>query len=162
MPAINKQRRVSKWGALWLVLPLAIFVHPAFSGASDTSQCGNSTVADAWGPAAASQAQFFLTKLQRIVRAKDKGQFASLLHYPVRVLDGNHSYDIPSSSVFIRKYSSVITPAVKNAILEQSGSCLFANGDGIMIGRGQVWFQRESGWDMKITSINLRAPTKHD
>ena len=51
-----------------------------------------------------------------------------------------------------------MTSRVRHAILAQSASCLFANGQGVMIGRGQIWFQEQSDGKMKIITINLGAP----
>jgi hypothetical protein len=138
--------------SLLLVLPHGVCI------AQDISRCGNSTVEDAWGPTVASEAASFLARLQRNVKANDKTQFASLVHYPVHVIDGNHSIEISSSSNLMKKYSAILTADVRHAILAQSAQCLFANGQGIMIGRGQLWFQKEPSGEMKIITINLSAP----
>jgi len=156
---INNRLRLLKHLGGWLGLPLAILLACAPSCAQDASRCGHSTVEDAWGPAVDSEAKSFLIKLQRVVKTDEKEQLASLIHYPIDVLHGNHSIKISSPSEFVDKYSSIITLNVRQAILTQPASCLFANGEGIMIGRGQVWFQKEPGRDMKIITINLSAPT---
>ena len=155
---INNRSRSLKLLAGWLVLALAPLLSHALCRAQDTSRCANSTVEDAWGPAVASEARSFLVRLQRIVKTGDKKQFASLIHYPIRVLDGKHSIEISSPSDFVEKYSSILTPDVKHAILAQSATCLFGNGQGMMVGRGQLWFRKESSGDMKIITINLSAP----
>ena len=162
MPAIrrtNNEPGTLKWLAGWMVLPLVILLSHGLCLAQDSSRCGgDSTVEDAWGPTVASEARSFLVRLQRIVKTGDKKQLASLIHYPIRVLDGDHSIEISSPSRFVEKYSSILTPDVKHAILAQSATCLFGNGQGMMIGRGQLWFQKESSGDMKIITINLSAP----
>jgi hypothetical protein len=146
----------------WLALPLAILSFHAPCRAQDMAQdiarCGHGTVEDAWGPTVASEAKAFLVKLQRIVRANDKKQFASVIHYPVLVWYRGHSAEISSPSEFVAKYSSIVTPNVRHAILAESPECLFGNGQGMMVGRGQVWFQKESGGDMKIITIDSIAP----
>ena len=159
---LNNRSRVLNCVAGWLVLPLVTVLSHSVCSAQDTSRCGNSTVEDAWGPEVASQAQSFLSRLQRIVKANDKEQFASLIRYPIRVFDGSRSIAISSPSDFVRKYSSILTPDVKNAILAQSATCLFANGQGMMVGRGQVWFQKEPSGAMKIITINLSAPRNNE
>jgi hypothetical protein len=150
-------RRVAGW-----LMPLLIALPQAVFSAQDTSSCGHSTVEDAWGAEVASQARSFLTRLQRIVRSDDKAQFASVTHYPVRVLDGSRVTEISSPSDLVRNYSSVLTPDVRHSILAQSATCLFANGQGMMIGKGQVWFRKEPSGDMKIITINLSAPRGGD
>lgn len=141
-----------------LLLTLTLTLAHGISSAEDTAHCGNSTVEDAWGPDVASQAERFLGTLQSFVRAKDRAGVASLVHYPIRILNGDHSYEISSSSEFVKKYSSIMTPNVKRAISSQAKECLFANGQGMMVGKGQLWFQREPSGDMKVITINLSAP----
>jgi hypothetical protein len=142
----------------WLILSLVFVLSRGVCIAEATSRCGHSTVDDAWGPAVASQAKSFLVRLQRAVKADDKAQFASLVHYPIRVISKGHSVKISSSRNLIKKYSAILTSDVRHAILAQSAECLFANGDGIMIGRGQVWFQKGPSGEMKIITINVSAP----
>ena len=148
---------------VWLTLVLLIASGSrAVCKAQDSSACGHSTVDDAWGPVFGSQAKAFLVRLQRVVETNDKIQFTSLVHYPLHVLDGNHGTEISTPADVIRKYPSILTPDVRNAIRAQSPGCLFANSQGVMIGRGQIWFQEESSGNMKIFTINLSAPRKTD
>lgn len=143
---------------LWGVLLLAFCGLQNISASQDTGRCEQSTVKDAWGPKIATEARSFLIRLQSVVKATDRKQFSSLVHYPVRILQQNHSFEIFSPSDFVDKYSAIVTPEVKHAILAQSPDCLFGNGDGMMVGRGQVWFQKESSGEMKIVTINPHAP----
>ena len=120
--------------------------------------CGHSTVEDARGPTVAAEARSFLLKLQRIVKMNDKKQFSSLVHYPIRVLDGDRAIEISSPTELVDKYSTVLRADVKHAILAQSARCPFGNGQGMMVGKGQLWFQKESNGEMKIVTINPSAP----
>jgi hypothetical protein len=154
---------VLKWLGRCLVLALATLSCGPRCRAQNASPCRDSTVEDAWGPTVASEARAFLATLQRVVKAGDKKQFAKLIHYPVRVFeDGGRSVEITSRSDLVKKYSSILTPAVRHAILTQSAACLFGNGQGMMIGNGQVWFQKEPDGNMKIITINLPAPKVGD
>ncbi len=147
----------------WLTLALLIASGPhAVCKAQGSPPCGNSTVDNAWGPVFGSQAKAFLVRLQRVVETNNKIQFASLVHYPLHVLDGSHANEISTPADLIRKYPSILTPDVRHAIRSQSPTCLFANGQGVMIGRGQIWFQEESSGNMKIYTINLGAPRQTD
>jgi hypothetical protein len=101
----------------------------------------------------ASEAKAFLAKLQHIVKTNNKKEFASLIDYPIRVYLGGHLTKISSRSDFVHKYSSIIAPDVRHAILAQSADCLFGNYQGMMIGRGQVWFQPGSDGQMRIITI---------
>jgi hypothetical protein len=119
-------------------------------------------VDDAWGPEFASQARVFLTELQRVVKMNDRARFSTLIQYPVHVFQGNQGNEIASRKEFIRRYSSIVTPDIKRAILTQSPDCLFANGQDVMIGNGQIWFQKQSEAQMKIITFNLSSSRGSD
>ena len=140
-----------------LVIVTVMAVLACVCDAQDT-KCENSTVQDAWGPAIASQAQSFLAELKRVVKENNKVEFASLVHYPLRVFDRNHDIKISSPSELISKYPHILTQDVRHAILTQSAQCLFANGQGMMVGNGQLWFQKEASGEMKVITINVGAP----
>jgi len=121
--------------------------------------CGHSTVDDNYGRVYSSEARSFLSKLQHVVKADDRAQFAVLVQYPLRI-NGDHKLQIPTPEDLIRKYPQIVTPNVKLAITHQSANCLFANGDGVMIGDGQVWFNEDASGKMKIVTINLGLPNR--
>ena len=140
---------------LFLVITAA---PPVLCASQSTSNCPNSTVQDAWGPEVTSQAKSFLVTLQKVVESNDSAGFARLVHYPVRIIDGARMSKIANRSTLIRKYSSLMTANVREAILKQSQECLFGNDQGVMIGNGQIWFQPEPSGKMKIITINLTTP----
>jgi hypothetical protein len=149
-----------KW-AFWFTMLLytfaALFVPVSHAQDASNSGCGHSTVADAWGPEFASQAEVFLAQLQRIVKTNDKARFAKLVHYPIEVSVGDKTNKVSTPSDFVRRYRSIVTPALEQTILTQDPKCLFANGQGVMIGHGQLWFRQE-GNAMKIVTITLDLP----
>jgi hypothetical protein len=146
--------RTRRFVMLFLVLSVsaALFCN-AQNSASST--CENSTVADAWGPEFASQAKVFLAGLQSVVKSEDKEQFASLVQYPVHIFGGKKGKEIRTRADLIRSYSSIMTPDFKHAILAQPSECLFANGQGVMVGGGRIWFQKQSDGAMRIITFNL-------
>ena len=84
----------------------------------------------------------FLTNLQRAVRANDRGAVAKLVHYPLRVNSDGRSRFYPDSAAFRADYERIFTPQVRRAILDQRFERLFGSSRGLMIGQGQVWFDR--------------------
>jgi hypothetical protein len=155
-PASRRTVRGLKW-----VLMAFVFLSPVHCQAQESSRCnGNRTVEDAWGTKVASETIAFLTQLQRALRAGDKKQIASPVHYPLRVFDGSLTIEISSPSDLVTRYSSVFSRDVRQAILTQSGECLFGNDQGMMIGNGQVWFELESSGEMKIITINKIGQTE--
>ena len=155
--------RSSRGAGLLIVVTLLICVQqlaprcPAQS--KSIPNCGNSTVADAYGPAFASRSEAFLARLQSIVRANDKAKFTNLVHYPIQVSWGSRDITIKDRSDFIRNYRLILTPELKKAILFQNPKCLFANEQGVMIGHGQLWFYEEPDKSMKIITITLGFPS---
>jgi hypothetical protein len=143
--------------AAWVAAILLTIFGPAqkASSAQTKSTCGQSTVEDAWGANFASEAKLFLDQLQRVVRDKDKAKLASLIEYPVRINVGSHHSEIASEKEFLRKYSSVLTPDMVREVLAQMPDCLFGNSQGVMIGRGVIWFQRQPEGTMKIIAFNI-------
>ncbi len=124
---------------------------------SDTD-CGHSTVEDAWGRDFASRAKAFLAELQAVVEKDDSARFASLVRYPVRVFDGSSRAKVSTAAELIKRYPSFMSPAVRKAILDQSPACLFGNYQGVMIGDGQIWFTEQPNQKMRIITINADAP----
>lgn len=134
---------------------VALFVPGCRAQGALGSTCDHSTVSDAWGDKFASDAERFLAELQRIVNSNDRAKFAALVHYPIQIsIGGSDNIRVATLEQFIQRYPSIVTEALKKAILNQDPKCLFANGQGVMIGHGQLWFSQE-GNAMKIIAITL-------
>ncbi|TDW97414.1 hypothetical protein [Dinghuibacter silviterrae] len=58
-----------------------------------------------------------------------------------------------SPAWFKERYTHLFTPALKTAIFRQRLDRVFRNGQGAMIGRGEVWFQEIRG-RYYVTAIN--------
>jgi len=142
--------------SLWALLACGAPAAPCQSQ-SDTS-CGQSTVEEAGGPEFASRAKSFLAKLQAAVEKNDKTRFASLVQYPVRMLSGSRRTKISTRAELIKRYQSIVTADIRKAVLDQSPACLFGNYQGVMVGRGQIWFAEQSDGHMKIITINTDVP----
>jgi hypothetical protein len=103
----------------------------------------------------------FLTSLQRAVRAGDRGAVARLVHYPLRVNSGGQSRFYRDSAALRADYERIFTPQVRRAILDQRLDRLFGSSRGLMIGNGQLWFDRvcsnrscSSPGPVRITAVN--------
>ncbi len=80
------------------------------------------------------------------------------MHYPIRVRVGAKGRKISKPSELVRRYPTIVNPSLQRAILAQSPECLFANGQGVMIGHGQLWFAMQDGGMIKIIAITLDLP----
>lgn len=140
-------------------LLLATLLAPVCKGQnSGNLPCGHSTVSDAWGPKFASRAESFLTELQHIVRTDNKTEFAALVRYPIDVSRGSKTSRVFTPADFVRRYRSIVTPDLQQTILIQKPECLFANGQGVMVGHGQLWFREQEGGALRIITITLDSP----
>lgn len=81
--------------------------------------------------------------------------FASLVRYPLRVYENNKAYTISTRAEMIRKYPSIFTKSSRQAILAQSPDCLFANGQGVMVADGRIWFRKDPDGKMRIVTLNI-------
>jgi hypothetical protein len=101
----------------------------------------------------------FLATLQQAVRNDDRQAVASLVSYPIKVrIDGTPT-TLPDPAAFIAQYPEVMTEPVRAAVEVAEPAALFANSDGVMIGRGELWFGGvyEDGaetYDIRIVGIN--------
>ena len=107
----------------------------------------------------------FLTTLQTAVTHDDSTAVAALVAYPLSVNRPHGGFAVGNRRTFLLRYRQIITPPVRRAILAQVPDSLFANWQGLMIGRGDVWFGPECGASapktcatLHIIAINLDAP----
>ena len=84
--------------------------------------------------------QTFFGTLQSAVAADDRQAVAGMVDYPFRTRIDGKSVTIKDASHFVASYDGIVTAKVKRAIAEQSYAKLFANGQGVMIGDGELWF----------------------
>ncbi len=82
----------------------------------------------------------FLDSLKAAVANDDRRAVAAMVRYPIRVqLDGQGA-SIGSAADFVLRYPDIMNSQVRGAVLAQEVKELFVNWQGVMIGRGEVWF----------------------
>ena len=97
----------------------------------------------------------FLRALQVAVAKKHRAKVASMVDYPVTVTIAKRKKKIKTSKELIRHYRAIFNAKVKRAIARQKVEKLFVNQQGVMIGRGEIWFnQQPTGKALKIIAIN--------
>jgi hypothetical protein len=101
----------------------------------------------------------FLATLQQAVRNDDRQALASLVSYPITVRIDGAPTTLADPAAFSARYPEVMTEPVRAAIEAAEPATLFANSDGVMIGRGELWFGGvyEDGaktYDIRIVGIN--------
>jgi hypothetical protein len=103
------------------------------------------------------EASDFLAALQAAVAEENRGQVADLVDFPLDVNTGGARTTVGTKQQFIDSYAQIIDPQVKAAILAQTADGLFANWQGVMIGRGEVWFGGVGSappYQVRIIAIN--------
>ena len=103
----------------------------------------------------------FLGRLQAAVRGDDRGAVVRLVQIPLRVNSGGQSQIYPDAKSVRRDYEKIFTQRVRQSILAQRSDRLFSRDLGVMIGNGEVWFDRvclDEGCarqgPVRITAIN--------
>ncbi|MGH6750329.1 MAG: hypothetical protein ACRECI_13565 [Methyloceanibacter sp.] len=118
--------------------------------------------------AAESESEFqipeteIIKAMQGAVRADDKDWFVKHLHYPVRYY-GKPTHIITSKAWFLKNYTTVIGPKLKETILGQDPEKYLKNYQGLMVGEGShnIWLEEfgdsgsaEIGSNYQIITIN--------
>jgi hypothetical protein len=117
------------------------------------SKCDGSTVED-FSASLAPKARSFLAGLKAAVQVANKEKVAAMVQYPLRVNLTKGNRTVRTAAEFVKDYDSLFTPAVRKAIETQVPECLFANYQGVMIGRGEVWFQEQQDGALRIKALN--------
>lgn len=97
---------------------------------------------------------YWVKVLKRAVADDHREQIASMVHYPLRVnSDKNKHIEIRDQAAFFKFYNDIFTPKVKQAVLSEGDTDFFAKGEGVMLGRGDLWFSLYDG-KLLIRAIN--------
>lgn len=97
---------------------------------------------------------YWVKVLKQAVAGDHCEQIASMVHYPLRVnSDKGRHFEIPNHAAFCKSYNDIFTPNVKQAVLSEGDTDFFAKGEGVMLGRGELWFSLYDG-KLLIKAIN--------
>ncbi len=75
---------------------------------------------------------------------------AAALHYPVFVSIGGQRMHLPNAAVLRARYDAIFTPAYLARIRADIPHLMFVNEQGLMLGGGAVWFNRDGA----VISLN--------
>jgi len=79
------------------------------------------------------------TALKKGVAAHDAKAVAALALYPVNVNVGGKKRKVADAATFEREYDRIITADIAKTIAAQTFEGVFVNGQGVMLGNGQIW-----------------------
>jgi|SRR3989339_1337277 len=98
----------------------------------------------------------FVNKLKMAVRHHRVKMMAQMIAYPLTV---NGKPTIQNKQAFIHSYSALFTSQVKKAIANQKLEALFVNYQGVMLGNGEIWINKQwtngkAGGKLYIIAVN--------
>ena len=111
------------------------------------------------------EVEAFFVSLEEAIASDNRRKVASLIAYPLTVDVAGEALTIRDEADFVREYEVVVTGGVKRAVADAEVATLFANWQGVRIGRGEVWFSgvyeeddvEEQEYVLKVTAINPAA-----
>lgn len=99
--------------------------------------------------------QRFLAALQSALSRDDSVAVSKLFQYPpLGIWDGHQWLYIRRSEDLLPVYRSVFSTDVRRLILRATFDSLWANFQGVTVGRGRVWFQTDLRGDPRIAAVN--------
>lgn len=88
----------------------------------------------------------FIRDLQLAVEADDTEALAGMIRYPFTIRgEGEADRVYKDRAALLPHIHALFTPNVRQAILGAEWASLFVRDQGVMIGRGEVWFDRHEG-----------------
>ncbi|HEX5138218.1 MAG TPA: hypothetical protein VFY93_14675 [Planctomycetota bacterium] len=88
--------------------------------------------------------------LQRAVADHDRATVAGMVRFPIWARTGGAPVRLASEKRFLKVYDRVFTPSFGDRIAEAIPHHMFSKYSGVMLGNGQIWFDKEG----RIVAIN--------
>lgn len=95
-----------------------------------------------------------LERLQTALRAGDRAGLAGMVRYPFTTYaNGQAVRTYDGTAALLQDFDRLFSPPVQSAILRASDANVFVNGEGIMLGNGELWLNIFEG-QLLISAIN--------
>ncbi|MBW8781261.1 MAG: hypothetical protein JF599_05150 [Verrucomicrobia bacterium] len=110
--------------------------------------------------------KLFFKDIQKAVAGDQAERLATMVLYPLTVKIDTGNVVLKAPRDFVDMYKRIITAKVKQAVNDQQSDTLFKSWRGLMIGRGQIWFDlvkledESKDFAYKIIAINPLAPSQ--
>lgn len=82
----------------------------------------------------------FFREIKLAIENRDAKWIAKNINIPLNVNINGKKTSIKTEKEFIKNYDSIITPVIVDAVRSQDENDMFKNWQGIMAGKGQIWF----------------------
>jgi hypothetical protein len=84
--------------------------------------------------------QAFFSSLKQAVEKHDASAVSAMVSYPMTIHPGTKgAIHVRTPQNFIAQYDKIVTPHIADIIQKQKYEDLFVNGQGAMLGSGEVW-----------------------
>lgn len=100
--------------------------------------------------------------MRKAVLGNDVKWLSEAMSYPIVLKSGESRYTLQNTNDFALHASVILTPHLKSTVQNQSPDTLFKNWQGVMVGKGEIWFSevaenngKETTWVQRIIAINL-------
>lgn len=80
----------------------------------------------------------FFSELKTAFASKDQDAIGKVMLFPFKV-NGDKRYSVKDMAEFKKKFNSIFTKKITDAVVSQDIGNLFCRDQGVMIGSGQVW-----------------------
>ncbi|WP_349670680.1 hypothetical protein [Lacrimispora sp.] len=102
----------------------------------------------------ASDVENFAKQIKLNIMEDKRQELADLINYPINVTINNKKTSINSSEELIQHYNEIITSDFKNKLSNSYTKYLFSNSMGVMLGNGEIWFDKFNDQGFRIYAIN--------
>ena len=82
----------------------------------------------------------FFQEIKQAIESHDAKWIAENINLPLNVNINGKKFSIKTEKSFIKNYDNIITTTIVEAVRLQDENDKFKHWQGIMIGRGQIWF----------------------
>jgi hypothetical protein len=117
-------------------------IHPSDTVANTLAPVGTNVVDERASVAGMMPEEIreFFHRIKDNVANDKRTELAAMVDYPITVYIGAAQEEIADADQFAANYDQIITPKVRDAVLNQREEDLSINYRGVMIGAGEIWF----------------------
>lgn len=111
----------------------------------------------------AAEVKAFLDALRHALVEDDRARVAEMVAYPLTVTLDGETTTLSNAEDLHTHYEDVFAPSIREALHQQQLAELFANYQGVRIGRGEIWLggvypeEDADAYEVKIIAINHGA-----
>lgn len=95
----------------------------------------------------------YFCRFKNAVLSGQKTVVSHMVKYPLRPVIDKNTVLIKTEKEFIQHYDSIINSWVKKALMDQEVLKLWASWQGVIVGKGEVWINKDKDGELKVVAI---------